>query len=136
MKIFEFIYDRTIKRPKRLRNNIFVKYSPERFWLQPGKNSKLDIEVSICPPNQIIFGCTLLPTFYENGLKLENCFYISADKNTKNLNQPIILPWKFQFKLVNRSINTTFLIRKRQEIAYNTSLNKGMDELKVKYTKT
>ena len=94
------------------------------------------MKLSISPANQIIFGCTLLPTFCENGLKLENCFYISADNDKNNLNQPINLPQKLQFELVNKSINTTFLIRKRQEIAYITSLNEGMDELKVKYTKT
>ena len=55
MKIVEFIYDKTMKRPKRLRNNVFVIYSPERFRLQPGENGKLDMKVSIRPPNQIIF---------------------------------------------------------------------------------
>ena len=89
MKIVEFIYDKTIKCPKRLRNNVFVIYSPERIRLKPGENTKLDMKVSIRPPNQIIFECTLLPTFCENGFKLENCFYISADNNTNNLNQPI-----------------------------------------------
>ena len=131
MKIVEFIFDRTIKRPKRLQNNVFVIYSPERIRLQPGGNAKLDMKVSIRPPNQNIFGCTLLPTSCENGLKLKYCFYIAADDNTNNLNQPINLPWKLQFELVNRSLNTTFLICKRQEIAYVTPLNEELDELKV-----
>ena len=135
MKIVEFIYDKMIKRPKRLWNNVFVLYLPERIRLQPGETAKLDVKISICPPNQIIFGCTLLPIFCKNGLKLENCFHISADNNTMNLNQPINLPWKLQFKLVNRSLKATFSIRKRQEIVYITSLNEGLDELKVKYTK-
>ena len=76
MKIVEFIYDKTINCPKRLRNNVLLIYSPERIRLQSGENSKLDMKLSIRPPNQIIFGCTLLPTFCENELKLENCFYI------------------------------------------------------------
>ena len=94
------------------------------------------MKLSIRPPNQIIFRCSLLPTFCESRFKLENCFYISADNNTNTLDQPISLPWKLQFELVNRSINTAFLICKRQEIAYITSLNEGVDELRVKYTKT
>ena len=94
MKIVEFIYDKTIKRPKRLRNNVFVLYSPERFQLQPGENVKLDMKLSICPPNQIIFEYALLPTFCKNRLKLEHYFCISADNNANNLNQPINLPWK------------------------------------------
>ena len=90
---------------------------------------------SISPPNQIIFSCTLLPIFCENGLKLENYFHTSADNNTMNLNQPINVPWNLQLELVNRSLNTTFSVRKRQEIGYIISLNEGLDELKVKYTK-
>ena len=94
------------------------------------------MKLSVRPPNQIIFRCALLPTFCENRLKLENCFYISADNNTNKLDQPINLPWKLQFELVNRSINTTLLVCKRQEIAYITSLNERVDELRVKYIKT
>ena len=52
-----------------------------------------------------------------------------------NLNQPINLPWKLQLELVIRSLSTTFSIGKRQEIACITSINEGLDELKVKYTK-
>ena len=96
MKIVEFIYEKTIKRPKRLRDNNFVIFASERIQVQPGEKANL--------PNLIMFGCTLLPTFCGNGLKLENCFYISAENNKINLNQPINLPWKLQFELVNRSI--------------------------------
>ena len=67
-------------------------FSSERIQLQPGEKAKVDMKLSISPANQIIFGCTLLPTFCENGLKLENCFYISADNDKNNLNQPINLP--------------------------------------------
>ena len=104
MKIVEFIYEKTIKRPKRLRDNNFVIFASERIQVQPGEKAKIDIKQSIHPPNLIMFGCTLLPTFCGNGLKLENCFYISAENNKINLNQPINLPWKLQFELVNRSI--------------------------------
>ena len=52
-----------------------------------------------------------------------------------NLNQPINLPSKLQVELVNRRSNTTFSIRKRQEVGFITSLNEGLDKLKVKYTK-
>ena len=94
------------------------------------------MKVLIGPSNQIIFACSLLPIFSEDKLKLESCFYISADNNTNNLNHPINLPWKLQLELVNRSINKTVLFRKRQKIAYIPSLNQGLEELKVKYTKT
>ena len=116
-------------------NNVFVLYPPERIQLQPGKTTKVDMKLSIRPPNQIIFGYTLLSIFCKNGLKLENCFHISAENNTMNLNQPINIPWKLQVELVNRRSNTTFSIGKRQEVGYITSLNEGLGKLKVKYTK-
>ena len=86
-------------------------------------------------PEQIITACTLLLSFSEKGLKLENCQNISIDNNTINFNQPINLPWKLQLELVHRSMNTIFSIRKRQEIGYIVPLNEGIEKLKVKYTK-
>ena len=60
------------------------------------------MKLSISPPNQIIFSCTLLPIFCENGLKLENYFHTSADNNTMNLNQPInfhgIYNWNYSIE--------------------------------------
>ena len=66
------------------------------------------MKLSIRLPEQIVTTCILLPSFSKNGLKLENCQYISADNNVINLNQPINLPWKLQFELVNRSMNNLF----------------------------
>ena len=103
MKIVEFIYDKITKHPKRLWNNVFVIFSPERIRLQPGENDKNRYESINLSSKSDFFACTLLLTCCKNGLKLESCFYISAGDNTNNLNQPINLPWKLQFKLVNRS---------------------------------
>ena len=36
-QIVEFIYDRTTGRPRRLKNNVFVLYSPKRIRIQPGE---------------------------------------------------------------------------------------------------
>ena len=75
-------------------------------------------------------------TISENGLKLENCKYISADNNINNLNQPIKLPWKLQFELVRRNMNTVFSICKKQEIGFIMTLDEGLEKLEVKYLKT
>ena len=99
------------------------------------RNCKGRHEIINSTTKSIFFGCILLPIFCENGLKLENCFHISANNNTMNLNQPINLSWKLQLELVNRSLNTTFSTRERREIGYITSLNEGIDELKAKHTK-
>ena len=135
-KVFEFVYNKTLKRPKKLQNNLFVLYLLERIRLQPGEFKRVGMKLSIHLPEQIITACTLLSSFSENGLKLENSRYISADNNIINFIQPINLPWKVQLELVNRSINNVFSIRKRQEIGYITTLNEESEQLEVKYTKT
>ena len=78
-KVIEFIYDKTLKRPKKLQNNVFVLYSPEKIRLQPAEFKKLDMKLSIHVPEQIITACTLLPSFSKNRLKLKNCQYISPE---------------------------------------------------------
>ena len=93
------------------------------------------MKLSILLPVRLVLACTLLPTFCENGLKLENCHHISADNDTININQPINLPWRLQFELVNGSLNTVFSIRKKHELAFITPLN-DKEELRIKYTKT
>ena len=44
-KVIEFIYNKTLKRPKKLQNNVFVLYSPPRIRLQPGEFKKVDIKL-------------------------------------------------------------------------------------------
>ena len=63
-------------------------------------------------------------------------FNISTDNSICNANQPANLPWKIHFDLVNRSTSgTSFTIHKKQKLCFITTLNEGMDKLKVKYTK-
>ena len=122
-KFIGFLYDKTLKQPKRLQNNVFALYSLERIKIQPGESKKIDMKLSIHLLEQIITCCTFLLTFSKNGLKLENSQYISVDNNIINFNQPINLPWTLQLDLVHRSMNTTFLIRKKQELAFVVPLN-------------
>ena len=67
-KVIEFIYDKTLKRPKNCRT-ILLYY--KRMRLQPGEFKKVDMTIRL--PKQIITAGTLLPSFNKNGLKLENC---------------------------------------------------------------
>ena len=83
-----------------------------------------------------VYQINLLPSFTENGFKSENCQYISLNNNINNLNQPINLRWKLQFELINRNMNTVFSIRKKQKIGFIATLNEGIEQLQVKYTKT
>ena len=67
-------------------------------------------ELSVSMPEQIITACILLSTISKNGLRMESFKYILADNNICNTNQPINLPWKVHFELVNRSASTVFSI--------------------------
>ena len=91
------------------------------------------MKLSVHLPEQVVIACTLLPSLGINRLMLEPCQYISANNNIINLNQLIILPWKLQFELVNRNMNTTFSVRKKQKLI---TLNHGLEQLQVKYSKT
>ena len=43
----EFIYDRTTRRPRRLKNNAFVLYSPKRIRIQSGKKINVNMKLKI-----------------------------------------------------------------------------------------
>ena len=43
----EFIYDKTTRRPKRLENNVFILYTPERIRLQPGEVKEVNMKLKL-----------------------------------------------------------------------------------------
>ena len=68
---------------------------------------------------------------------MESFQNVSANNNNIcNASQAINLRWKVHFELINRSTNTFFSIFKKQELCFLTTLNNGVEELKVKQTKT
>ena len=67
----EFIYDKTTKRPKRLENNVFILYAPEKIRLQPGEMMSVNMKVKIKFSKNIIGTCMLLQTFSDYGLWFE-----------------------------------------------------------------
>ena len=111
-------------------------YLSEKIKIQPDEYKKNRHETFNSSTRTNCYCHTLLPTFSKNRLKLENYQYISMDNNIINFKQLITLPWKLQLDLVNSSMNATFLIRKKQELAFIVPLGKGLQQLKVKYTKT
>ena len=113
-KTVEFIYDKLIGRPKRLQNNVFVLYAPERIRLQPGDVKKINMKLKIRLLKNLLGCCTLLQTFSNNGIKLLNSQYISSESNTASLNQPIDLPWNLVIEVFNRNMNNIFQLKKKQ----------------------
>ena len=116
----EFTYDKTLKQPKRIQNNMFALYSSEKIKTKPEESNKIDMKLSICLPEQTVTTWILLPTFRKNGLKLENCQYISKDNSIINCNQPLNLSWKLQLDLLNRSMNTKFNMLETRNSIYRT----------------
>ena len=85
----EFIYDKTTRRPRRLENNVFVLYSPERIELQPGDIKSINMKIKLRLPNNLVGACTLLPSLLHNNIKLLNSFHIAMDGAVAYQNQPI-----------------------------------------------
>ena len=75
-----------------------------------------------------------MPLLEGEGLSIQNNSYISTENNVANFNQPIDLSWQINIELLNKSTNnTTFRFRKRQEIRYFMTINKGIEDFKPRY---
>ena len=141
----EFIYDRTVRRPRRLQNNVFVLYSPKRIRIQPGKKINIDMKLKIRMHKNIVGSCMLLQTFDQNGIKLLNSQHISSEANIAiNQNYPdndqqqrddLPPPWILTLEIFNRNMNTIFQLRRKQEIGFFVILNDGGEEIRHRYKK-
>ena len=131
----EFIYDKSVHRPKRLENNVFVLYTPERVRLKPGEIKTIKTKVKMRLPKNLIGCCTLLKTFSDDGIKLVNSQHISSESNTTNLSQPADLPWYLTLKIFNQNMNTIFQLNKKQEVGFFHIVNDGGKEIRHIYKK-
>ena len=136
----EFIYDKTTRRPKRLENNVFILYAPEKIRLQPGEMMSVNMKVKIKFSKNIIGTCILLQTFSDYGLKLMNSNTIAQEINANiqnhlNVNENDLPPWILTFELFNKSLNNIFQIRKKQEIGYFIIINDAGKKIDFQYKK-
>ena len=136
----EFIFDKTTRRPKRLENNVFILYAPEKIRVQPGEMMSVNTKVKTKFSKIIIGTCMLLQTFSDYGLKLMNSNTIAQEINANiqnhlNVNENDLPPWILTFELFNKSLNNIFQIRKKQEIGYFMILNNGGKEIRFAYRK-
>ena len=81
----KFIYDQTVQRPKRLENNVFILYAPERIRLQPGEIKEVKMKLKLKISRNVIGTCILLQTFSNYGLKLLNSNTIAQSENNRIL---------------------------------------------------
>ena len=80
-EIIKFYYQKSTRRPKRLENNVFVIYSPERIKLQPGEKTTVNMGIKIKFSKNIERSCRILYSLSNYGLKLLNSNKISQEFN-------------------------------------------------------
>ena len=120
-EIFKFHYSG--RKPKKLENNVFIIYSPERIKLQPGERKFIDTQIKLYFSKNVNGSCRLLYSYENQGLKLLNSSYISQEVNSNidnllTIDENNLPPWKLIFELCNTSFTDTILIRKKQELGY------------------
>ena len=136
----DFIYDKTARRPKRLENNVFILYTPERIRLQPGEVKEVKVKLKLKISRNIIGTCILLQTFSNHGLKLLSSNAIAQSENNRILqnhrtregDNDDLPPWFLSFELYNKNLNIIFQIRKKQEIGCFIILNDAGKEIRQK----
>ena len=139
----EFIYDKTVRRLKRLENNVFILYAPERIRLHPGEIKEVKLKLKLKFSKNIVGTCVLLQTFSNHGLQLLNSNSISQSENnkimqnylTQNLDDRNLPPWFLSFELFNKNLNKIFQIRKGQEIGYFMIVNDAGKEIRHSFKK-
>ena len=139
-EIVTFYYGKLTRILKRLENNVFVLYSPEKFKLQPGEIKTVNMDIKIKFSKNVEAGCRILNSLSNYGLKLLNSNTISQEMNLCIDNFLIVdennLPlWNLTFKLFNKSFTDTLQIGKRQEIGYFFITNDRGKEISFKYVK-
>ena len=120
-EIVKFFYQKSTRRPRRLENNVFVIYSPEKIKLQPGEVKFVNMRIKIKFSKNIIGSCTILQSLSNYGLKLLNSNTISQEFNSNIQNFLTIyendLPgWILTFELFNKNFNRTIEIRKDKKL--------------------
>ena len=139
----EFIYDKTVQKPKRLENIVFILYAPERIRLQPGEIKEVKLKLKLKFSKNIVGTCVLLQTFSNHGLQSLNSNSIAQSENnkimqnylTQNLDDCNLPPWFLSFKLFNKNLNKIFQIRKGQVIGYFMIVNDAGKKIRHSFKK-
>ena len=125
--IFQYKY----RKPKKLENDVFVIYSPQKITLNPGETVNVNMNLKIFLPKYVEGRCTLLFSHSERKLKLLNSSLITQKYNRNieldNIHKNEDLPaWNLHFELFNGSYTEKLTIRNKQELGYfNVLLGQG-----------
>ena len=129
------------KRPKKLDNDVFVIYSPERFTINPGEKKNVNLQLKIFLPKNIEGMCRLLLSLSNQKLKLLNSNLISQKYNCNIEIQDIyeqgnnLPPWNLIFEILNGDLTKKVTIKSRQELGYFYLLPNRGEEITYKFEK-
>ena len=129
------------RRPKKLENDVFVIYSPERIIINPGEIKNVNMQLKIFLPKNIEGTCRLLLSLSNQKLKLLNSNLISQKYNQNIEIQEIyeqgdnLPPWNLNFEILNGDLTKTVTIRNKQELGYFYLLSHMGEEITYKFEK-
>ena len=129
------------KRPKKLDNDVFVIYSPERITINPGEKKNVNLQLKIFLPKNIEGMCRLLLSLSNQKLKLLNSNLISQKYNCNIEIQDIyeqgnnLPPWNLNFEILNGDLTKKVTIKSRQELGYFYLLPNRGEEITYKFEK-
>ena len=129
------------RRPKKLENDVFVIYSPERIIINPGEIKNVNMQLKIFLPKNIEGTCRLLLSLSNQKLKLLNSNLISQKYNQNIEIQEIyeqgdnLPPWNLNFEILNGDLTKTVTIRNKQELGYFYLLSRMGEEITYKFEK-
>ena len=120
-EVVKFFYQKSMRRPKRLENNVFVIYSPEKIKLRPGETKIINMCVKITFSKNITGSCRILQSLTNYGLKLLNSNTISQEFNSDIQNFLTFYEndsrgWILIFELFNKNFTRTIEIRKDKKL--------------------
>ena len=128
------------KKPKKLENDVFVIYSPQRLTIKPGETTHVNMKLKIFLPKYVEGRCTLLLSHSNQKLRLLNSSLITQKYNQnieiddiyKNKNLPA---WNLNFELFNGNYTETLTIKNKQELAYFHVIAGQREEITFKFEK-
>ena len=129
------------KKPKKLENDVFVIYSPERITINPGEKKNVNLQLKIFLPKNIEGMCRLLLSLSNQKLKLLNSNLISQKYNCNIEIQDIyeqgnnLPPWNLNFEILNGDLTKKVTIKSRQELGYFYLLPNRGEEITYKFEK-
>ena len=137
--IVKFLYK--CKKPKKLENDVFVIYSPERITINPGEIKNVNMQVRIFLPKYCEGTCSLLLSLSNQKLKLMNANLITHDYNQNIEIEDIYekgnyLPsWNLNFELLNGNYTNPITIKSKQELGYFYLMTNQGEEITYKFEK-